>query len=67
MAAGVEDSIVVLLLDAIEARRPAQLSVGVGVLFEPPGDVGLEVRFVALGIERRTTALGGSEGGYLGS
>jgi hypothetical protein len=62
MAAGVEDGIVVFLLDAIEARRPVQLSVGVGVLFESPGDVGLEVRLVALRIERRATALGRGEG-----
>ena len=62
MATGVKDGIVVFLLDAIEARRPVQLSVGVGVLFEPPGDVGLEVRLVALGIERRPAALGRSEG-----
>jgi hypothetical protein len=38
------------------------VAVGVGVLFEPPGDVGLEVRLVALGIERRSTALGRCEG-----
>jgi hypothetical protein len=62
MATGVEDGIVVFLLDAIEARRPVELSVGVGVLLEPPGDVGLEVRLVALGIERRATALGRREG-----
>jgi hypothetical protein len=50
------------LLDAIEARRPVQLSVGGGVLFEPSCDVGLEVWLVALGIERRVTALGRCEG-----
>jgi hypothetical protein len=62
MAAGVEDGVVIFLLDAIEAHRPAKLGFGVGVLFEPTGDVGLEVRLVALGIERRPAALGGSEG-----
>jgi hypothetical protein len=62
MATGVEDGIVVFLLDPIEARRPVQLGVGVGVLFEPPCDVGLEVRLVALGIERRAAALGRCEG-----
>ena len=62
MATGVEDGIVVFLLDAIEAHRLVQLGVGGGVLFEPTGEVGLEVRLVALGIERRAPALGGSEG-----
>jgi hypothetical protein len=50
------------MLDAIEARRPAELGVGVGILLEPPGDVGLKARFVALGIERRAPALGRCEG-----
>jgi hypothetical protein len=62
MAAGVEDGIVVFLLDAIEAYRPVQLRIGVGVLLEPPCDVGLEVRLIALGIERRAAALGRCEG-----
>jgi hypothetical protein len=62
MATGVENGIVVFLLDAIEACRPVELSVGAGDLFEPPDDVGLEVRLVALGIERRATALGRCEG-----
>ena len=62
MAAGVEHGIVVLLLHAIEAQRLVELGVGVGVLLEPAGDVGLEARLVALGIERRVPALGGSEG-----
>jgi hypothetical protein len=62
MAAGVEDGVVIFLLDAIEAHRPAKLGFGVGVLFEPTGDVGPEVRLVALGIERGPAALGGSEG-----
>ena len=58
MAAGVEDGIVVFLPDAIEAHRPVELSVGVGILLKPAGDVGLEVRLVALGIERRAPPLG---------
>jgi hypothetical protein len=62
MATGVEDGIVIFLLDAIEAHRPVELGVGVGVLLEPPCDVGLEVRLVALGIERRPTAFGRCEG-----
>jgi hypothetical protein len=49
MAAGVEDAIVVFLLEAIEAHRPVQLRIGVGVLLEPPCDVCLEVRLVLLG------------------
>ena len=62
MATGVEDGVVIVLLDAIEAHRPVELSVGAGVLFEPPGDVGLEARLVALGIERRAPALRRCEG-----
>jgi hypothetical protein len=49
MTTGVEDGIVVFLLDAIEARRPVELGVGVGILLEPTGDVGLKARLVALG------------------
>src|ERR1700678_3470636 len=62
VSAGVEDGIVIFLLDAIEAHRLVELGVGGGVLFEPPCEVGLEVRLVALGIEGRTPTLGGSEG-----
>src|SRR5208282_3263587 len=50
MTTGVEDGIVVFLLDAIEAHRPAELGVGVGILLKPTGDVGLEARLVALGL-----------------
>jgi len=66
MTTGVEDGIVVFLLDAIEAHRPAELGVGVGILLKPTGDVGLEARLVALGLERRVPALGRCEG-YLGA
>ena len=62
MTTGVEDGIVVFLLDAIEARRPVELGVGVGILLEPTGDVGLKARLVALGIQRRAPALGRCEG-----
>ena len=37
-------------------------AMGVGILLEPTGDVGLEARLVALGIERRAPALGRCEG-----
>jgi hypothetical protein len=62
MATGVKDGIVVFLLDAIEAQCPVQLSVGVDILLKPTGEVGLKVRLVALGIERRTSALGRRQG-----
>ena len=62
MATGVKDGIVVFLLDAIEAHRLVQLGVSGGILLEPTGEVGLKVRLVALGIERRTSALGRCEG-----
>ena len=62
MTTGVEDGIVVFLLDAIVARRPVELGVGVGILLEPTGDVGLEARLVALWIERRARALGRCKG-----
>ncbi len=58
MTTGVEDGIVVFLVDAIEARRPVELGVGIGILLEPTDDVGLKARLVALGIERRAPALG---------
>jgi hypothetical protein len=44
------------------SQRPVELGVGVSILLEPAGDVGLEVRLVALGIKRRTPALGRCEG-----
>ena len=58
MTTGVEDGIVVFLLNAIEARRPVELGVGVGIRLEPAGEVGLKVRLVALGIERWRPPLG---------
>jgi len=58
MTTRVEDGIVVFLLDALEAHCPVELRFGVGILLEPTGDVGLRVRLVALGIQRRAPALG---------
>ena len=58
VAARIEDGIVVLLLHAVEAHRLVELGLRVGVLLEATGDVRLEARILALGIERRTTALG---------
>jgi hypothetical protein len=43
-------------------RRLAKLGFGVGVLLEPAGEVGLEVRLVTFGVQRRPAALGRSEG-----
>jgi hypothetical protein len=59
---GIEDGVVVFLLDPLETHRPVELGFSVGVLFEPTGDVGLEARLVALGIKWRTAALGRCEG-----
>jgi hypothetical protein len=59
---GIEEGVVVFLLDAVETRRPFELGLSVGVLFELTGDVGLESRLVALGIKWRTAALGRCEG-----
>ena len=62
MTTWIKDGIVVFLLYAIEALRPVELGVGVGILFEPTGDVGPEARLVAFGIERRAPAFGRCEG-----
>src|SRR6516225_9384801 len=58
VAARIEDGIVVLLFHAFEAHRLVELAFGVRVLFEVPGDIGLEAGILALGIEWRTTAFG---------
>ena len=58
MTTGVEDGVVVFLPNAIEAHRPVELGVGVGIRLEPAGEVGLKVRLVALGIERWRPPLG---------
>jgi hypothetical protein len=58
VAAGVEDGIVVLGLDAVEANccREPRLCICIG--FEPMRKVGLEVWLVALRIQRRAPAFG---------
>src|SRR5262249_17226797 len=58
VAARIEYSIVVLLLHTVEAHRLIKLGLRVRVLLEATGDVRLEARILALGIERWTTALG---------
>src|SRR5215831_6526685 len=62
VAARIEDGVVVLLLYAVEARRLVELALRVRVLLEATGDVSLEARILALGVERRTTALWGGQG-----
>ena len=56
MAAGIEDGIVIFLLDAIEANRRGELCIRGRIGFKAAGKVGLKPRFVALRIERRLTA-----------
>src|SRR5262245_448006 len=58
VAARIEDSVVVLLFHTVEAQRLIKLSLRVRILLEATGEVRLEARILALGIERRTTALG---------
>jgi hypothetical protein len=58
MAARIEDGVVVFLSHAVEAQRLVELSFGSGVLLEPTRDVGLKAGVLALGIERRASALG---------
>src|SRR5262245_7542134 len=58
MAPRIEDGIIILLLHALEAHRLVELTLGIVVLLEATGDVGLEVRILALGIERRAAAFG---------
>src|SRR5215510_11781277 len=58
VAARIEDSVVVLLFYTVETHRLVELALRVRVLLEATGDVGLEAWILALGIERRTTALG---------
>src|SRR6516162_172101 len=57
MAAGVEDGIEVLGLDAVEANRRREPRLCVCIGFEPMRKVGLKVWLVALRIERRATPL----------
>src|SRR5262245_61309276 len=58
VAARIEDRVVVLLFHTVEAHRLIKLALRARVLLEAAGDVRLEARILALGIERRTTALG---------
>src|SRR6516225_6836045 len=57
MTTGVEDGIVVFLLNAIEANRCREPRLCVSIGFEPMRKVGLEVWLIALRIERRLAAL----------
>src|SRR5262245_3684031 len=58
VAARIKDSVVVLLFYTVETHRLVELALPVRVLLEATGDVRLEAWILALGIERRTTALG---------
>src|SRR6516225_2805750 len=58
VAARIEDSVVVLLFHTVEAQRLIKLALRLRVLLEATGDVRLEAWILALGIERRPTALG---------
>src|SRR5262245_37043797 len=57
MAAGVEDGVEIIGLDAVEARRRSELRLRGAVGFPPMGEIGLETRLVALRIERRLATL----------
>jgi hypothetical protein len=57
VAAGIEDGIVILLPNALEVQRLVELALGIGVVLEATRDPGLEVRILALWIERRAAAL----------
>ena len=57
MAAGVEDGVEVLGLDAVEAKCCRELRFCVCIGFEPVCKVGLKVWLVAFRIERRLAAL----------
>jgi len=57
VAAGVEDGVEVLGLDAVEANRCRELRLRVRIGFEPVRKVGLKVWLVALRIERRLATL----------
>jgi hypothetical protein len=57
VAAGVENGVEVLGLDAVEAKCHRELRFRVRIGFEPVRKVGLKVWLVALRIERRLAAL----------
>jgi hypothetical protein len=57
VAAGIEDGVEVFLPHAIKAKGLVELGFRGRVLFEANGEIGAEVGFVALGVERRASAL----------
>jgi len=57
MTAWIEDGIEILWLDAVEADCRGKLRLCCGIGLEPMREFGLEVRLVALRIERRLAAL----------
>jgi len=62
VAARVEDGVEVGLGEAVQAHRRCELS-GRGLIgLKAAGEVGLEVRLVALGVQRRLSALGRGQG-----
>jgi hypothetical protein len=57
VTAGIEDGVKILWLDAVEADCRGKLRLRCSIGLEPTREVGLEVRLVALRIERRLAAL----------
>jgi hypothetical protein len=57
VTARIKHGIEVFLLYCLQTYRLAQLVLCGGIFLKPPCDLRLEVRVVALGIERRSTAL----------
>ncbi len=60
--ARIEDGVEAVLFHAVEAHGAVEPALGLSVLLEPAGDVGLEIGVLALGIERRAPALGRGQG-----
>src|ERR1700722_12504358 len=58
MAARIEEGVEIVLLDAIEAKGLVELSLRSRVLLKPERKISAGVGFVALGIKRRSPALG---------
>jgi hypothetical protein len=61
MATWIEDGVEVFLPDAVEANGLVELSFRTRVLLKPERKVRPERRFVALGVERGSSALWGRE------
>src|SRR4029077_11642688 len=57
VAARVENRVVIIGLDTVEANGRSELRLCSRIGFEPAREVGLEVRLVAFGIERRLSTL----------